>query len=105
MDEPWVRCHPYEQKAEAGKKLALDVVVTNHSAVPRTLACRAVLPRAWHGGTTDWTTVEASPKSDARTRLTLSVPAHATPGRYVVPVDIKYADHDLPQFTEAIVVL
>jgi len=105
MDEPWIRCFPYEQKAEAGKKASLEVVATNHSPVPRTLTCRAVLPRAWRGGTTDWTTVEAAPKSDAKTRLTLSVPANAAPGRYVIPVDIKYADRDLPQFTEAIVVL
>jgi hypothetical protein len=38
-------------------------------------------------------------------RLTLPVPANAPPGRYVVPIDVKYADHDLPQFTEAIVVI
>ncbi len=105
MDEPWVRCHPYEQNAKAGGQLALDVVATNHSSVPRTLACRAVLPRAWAGGTTGWTSVEAAPKSDARTRLTLPVPGNAPPGRYVVPVDVKYADHDLPQFTEGIVVV
>ena len=105
MDEPWARCYPYEQKAKAGEKIAVDVVVTNHSTVRRVLACRAVLPRAWRGGTTDWTHVEAASKTDARARLTLPVPPGAAPGRYVIPVDIQYADRDLPQFTEAIVVL
>jgi len=105
MDEPWVRCFPYEQKAEAGKKLTLDVVVTNHSAVRRTLTCRAVLPRSWRGGATPWTSAEAAPKCDAQARLTLPVPANASPGRYVIPIDIQYADRDLPQFTEAIVAL
>lgn len=105
MDEPWARCYPYQQKAKAGEKIAVDVIVTNHSAVRRTLACRAVPPRAWRGGTTEWTRVEAAPKTDAQARLTLPVPAGAAPGRYVIPIDIRYADRDLPQFTEAIVVL
>lgn len=105
MDEPWVRCYPYEQNAKAGEKVTLDVVVTNHSAVRRVLACRAVLPRAWRGGTTDWTRVEAASKTDARARLAIPIPAGATPGRYVIPIDLHYADRDLPQFTEAIVVL
>ena len=47
MDEPWVRCHPYEQRAAAGGDVAVDVVITNHSAVPQTAACRVVLPRGW----------------------------------------------------------
>jgi hypothetical protein len=105
MDEPWVRCQPYEQEGKAGSKIAVDVVVTNHSSVPRTLTCRAIVPRAWQGGPTGWTSVEAAPKSDVRARLTFPIPANAPPGRYVVPVDVKYADHDLPQFTEAIVVI
>jgi glyoxylase-like metal-dependent hydrolase (beta-lactamase superfamily II) len=105
MDEPWVRCHPYEQKGKAGEPLVVDVVVTNHSPVSRTLACRAVLPRAWRGGPTGWTSVKAAPKIDARARIAISVPANTSPGRYVIPVDVKYADHDLPQLTEAIVVI
>jgi large subunit ribosomal protein L21 len=27
MDEPWVRCHPYEQKAAAGDKVEFDQVL------------------------------------------------------------------------------
>jgi hypothetical protein len=38
-------------------------------------------------------------------RLGFRVPAAAAPGRYVVPVDIRYDTWTLPQFTEAIVVV
>jgi hypothetical protein len=57
------------------------------------------------GGRTDWTSVEAAAKSDAKARLAVPVPAGAAPGRHVVAIDVKYADRDLPQITEAIVVI
>ena len=47
MDEPWVRCDPYEQQGKPGGEVAVDVVVTNHSPAANTAACRAILPRRW----------------------------------------------------------
>jgi glyoxylase-like metal-dependent hydrolase (beta-lactamase superfamily II) len=105
MDEPWIRCFPYEQRAKAGGKAAVDVVVTNHSAVANTVACRAVLPRAWRGGPGQWSRAEVAPKSEKGVRLLLPIPGDVAPGRYVIPIDVHYADRDLPQFTEAIVVV
>jgi hypothetical protein len=133
MDEPWVRCHPYEQRANPGGKVKLSVVVTNHSAQSRKAACRAVLPRSWHrhpagastggtgvspvldastgkmpvppGVTTGWSSVDIPAKREALIGLSLQVPTDARPGRYVVPVDLKYDGRVLPQFTEAIVVV
>ena len=115
MDEPWVRCHPYEQKAAAGARAALDVVVTNHSPGPRTAACRAVLPRAWGAAAPEpmarplsreapgWVRAEIPPQTDGRLHLTVPVPANAKPGRYILPIDLYYAERPLPQFTEAVV--
>ncbi len=105
MDEPWVRCHPYEQKGTAGVEVAFRVVVTNHSAAARTAKCRAALPRVWAGGTTTWASVEIPPKQDGQVPLSLRIPAGAKPGRYVIPVDLQYHDRVLPQFTEGIVVV
>ncbi len=113
LDEPWVRCDPYEQKAVAGKLVRLDLVVTNHSTEPRRVACRAVLPRAWGAApptplptaAPGWTTAEVASKRDGRLRLSLRVPVGVEPGRYVVPIDVQYGQHVLPQFTEAIVVV
>ena len=106
MDEPWVRCFPYEQQAAPGGKLTIDVFVTNHSAEPRTAACRAVLPRAWTGATsTEWKNTSIPAKTEAAVRLVCQLPAAIPNGRYVIPVDVRYGEWDLPQFKEAIVVI
>jgi O-6-methylguanine DNA methyltransferase len=103
MDEAWVRCHPYEQRAEPGADVKFSVVVTNHSAESRKAVCRAVLPRGWGGGTTGWSSAEMPPKQDGQIGLSLRVPAGARNGRYIIPVDLHYDGRILPQFTEAIV--
>ena len=38
-----------------------------------------------------------------RLRIAFGVPAGLQAGRYVVPVDVRYGEWDLPQFTEVIV--
>ena len=119
MDEPWVRCHPYEQPAAPGGEAAVDVVVTNHSAEARPFACRAVLPRAWRPGlpqdaahgpadaglVTAWVRGQAPARSEGRVRLSLRVPGQCPHGRWVIPVDLVYGGRDLPQFTEGILVI
>lgn len=102
MDEPWCRCFPYEQQAKPGQEAAFRVIITNHSAEARQAACRAVLPTAWGGGATEWTNLTIEPKADGEARLSLPIPPDARPGRYVIPVDLRYAAWNLPQFTEAI---
>jgi hypothetical protein len=37
--------------------------------------------------------------------LSFAVPADAKPGRYAIPIDIRYGGRWLPQFSEAIVVV
>ena len=81
------------------------MVVTNHSAGSRKATCRAVLPQAWNGKTTDWTGIEIPAKTDGQAKLAFDVPADAKAGRYVIPVDLKYDKWNLPQFTEAVVVI
>jgi hypothetical protein len=116
-DEAWVRCDPYEQQAKPGDDLSLEVVVTNHSSQPRHAACRLVVPHAWgdrgsdpmwtaeaiSGTPADWPATDILPRAEGRVRLKLRVPAGAKPGRYVVPVDVRYDHWALPQFREAIV--
>jgi glyoxylase-like metal-dependent hydrolase (beta-lactamase superfamily II) len=114
MDEPWVRCFPYEQKASPGAAVEIRVVVTNHSARPRTASARAVVPRAWskalapspdsHENIT-WSRIEISAKTDGELVLQFKAPAGVQPGRYVIPIDLRYGSWDLPQFTEAIVIV
>lgn len=114
LDGHWVRCDPYEQKVEPGTEINLDVVITNHSPRQQAAACRAILPRTWDGRGTDptwpseivsgtWPKAEIPPKEAGRVSLTFIVPSSAKPGRYVVPIDLRYGARALPQFAEAIV--
>lgn len=105
MDEPWVRCDPYEQRAQPGGEVPLHVVVTNHSTEAREAACRAVMPRSLGGKATTWTRAVVPAKTEGSLPLSLPIPADAKPGRYVTAVDLLYDQRTLPQFTEAIVVL
>jgi glyoxylase-like metal-dependent hydrolase (beta-lactamase superfamily II) len=119
LDEQWVRCHPYEQTARPGQQIEFHVVVTNHSADTRTAACRAVPPRAWQQAennsrlappainpqTGDWTQFLLSAGQERKVSIKLPIPHDAPPGRYVIPVDLRYDTRSLPQLTEAIVVI
>lgn len=103
IDESWVRCFPYTQQAKAGQRLIVDVLVTNHAAMPQATACRAVLPKAWGGNATDWSSAEVPAKTEKSLPLAIQVPAGVAAGRYVLPIDVKHGRWDLPQFAEAIV--
>ncbi len=105
MDESWIRTFPYEQAASPGAEVNLEVVVTNHSTEPRKAAARAVLPSAWTTESTDWQNLSAPAKAETPLALRFKVPANAKPGRYPVPIDIRYGKRLLPQFTEAMVVV
>ncbi len=103
LDASWVRCYPYTQKAKPDEHARVQTVITNHSTGLRTAACRAVLPRAWGGAATDWSKAEVPAKTEKAVPLSLPVPGDAQPGRYVVAIDVRFGDWDLPQFAEAIV--
>ena len=83
--------------------MRLDVVITNHSTKPRVAACRAVLPKAFGSGATPWVEAELPAKAEKPLQVVLHVRPDARPGRYVVPIDVKYGSWHLPQFAEAIV--
>ncbi len=105
MDESWIRTFPYEQEVQPCDAVRLEVVVTNHSPDARQAAARVLLPSSWQQPPTDWQTVPAPAKQETPIVLRIQVPANVKPGRYVLPVDIRYAAWLLPQFSEAIVVV
>jgi glyoxylase-like metal-dependent hydrolase (beta-lactamase superfamily II) len=111
LDDSWVRCHPYEQRIAPGQTATFDVLVTNHSAEPREVSCRAGLsgreklqpagvaaPDAMTSGT-------IAAKSEGRVRLSVRAAADLAPGRHVVPIDVRYGARLLPQFTETVLVV
>jgi glyoxylase-like metal-dependent hydrolase (beta-lactamase superfamily II) len=105
MDESWVRAFPYEQKAKPAQGVALEVVLTNHSAQAHRAAVRAVLPKGWGGGGTDWTEGEIPAKTEQGLQVRIAIPSSAKPGRYVLPIDVRFGPWDLPQFAETVLQL
>ena len=81
------------------------MVLTNHSAGPQQAACRGLLHPPTSAGPTEWRLAEIPAKSEQEVRLSLVVPRDAAPGRHVLSLDVRYGPWDLPQFTEAIVVV
>ena len=103
LDASWIRCFPYTQKVKAGAELRSEVVITNHSTIPQTAACRIVLPKAFRSENTKWIETEISSKTEGSLPFSLNVPKDMPPGRYVIPIDVKYGPWTLPQFAETIV--
>ncbi len=109
LDEHWVRCHPYEQYVAPGGTAQLDVVFTNHSDKVREAHCYPVLPRDRSNGQR-WgrippQRVRIPPKTEGRARFVFDIPAEASPGRYVIPINMTYQQRRLGQFREAILVV
>jgi glyoxylase-like metal-dependent hydrolase (beta-lactamase superfamily II) len=104
IDEAWVRCRPYEQRTAPGEIAQLQVAFTNHSEGGREATACPALPRAWHADLREKSTVVA-PKQEGSVTFLLTVPADASPGRWVVPVDVTYDGRRLGQLCEAIIVV
>jgi glyoxylase-like metal-dependent hydrolase (beta-lactamase superfamily II) len=104
LDESWVRCFPYEQEVAPGERVQLEVVLTNHSGEEREAVCRPVLPESWPVDLAARGAMIPS-KAERGVGFTFTVPAGASPGRWVVPVEVTYGGRPLGQFREAILVV
>jgi hypothetical protein len=101
LDEQWIRCHPYEQSVVPGGTARLEVVITNHSAVAHTATCSPSLPTGW-GGDPRQSTALVAPGAVGRLGFRVDVPARASPGLYVVPVQVAYGSRELGHLREAL---
>jgi len=93
FDPYWVRCHPYQQQAVAGKAVEIAVVVTNDTDVPQPVACQFT-------GEGMLATAIIPPHAEAS--LPLTVPS-LPPGRQVLSVDLTFAGRLLPACAETII--
>jgi hypothetical protein len=104
-DPSWVRCYPYLQPARPGQSVSWEVVLTNHSAQPQRVRCRAIPPQRMGIARTAWQAAEIPPKTEHAIRVSIDIPDELTTGRYVVPVDVQLGQRLLPRFTEALIEL
>ena len=105
MDESWIRTFPYEQQADPGDVVSLEVVITNHSTEPCDASARPVMPRSWGQAPDDWQSISAPAKAETPLTLRFEIPAQTRPGRYPIPLDVRYGERLLPQFTETVIVV
>jgi glyoxylase-like metal-dependent hydrolase (beta-lactamase superfamily II) len=104
-DDSWVRAFPYEQEQPSGAMAVFSVVLTNYSSAPREAQCRAVLPRSWATEPTAWKSASIPARHDGQIPVAFRVPPTVAPGRYVIPIDVRYDRWVLPQWTEAVLVV
>jgi len=113
LDEHWVRCEPYEQIVQPGTSATLAVVITNHSASPKVVSCRPVLPMAWNAQVTEQQGT-LSPQSEGRLTFYIAIPPQLptrsdettqVARRVVIPLEVIYDGRALGQFREAIFIL
>ncbi len=102
LDTWWVRTYPYEQQAARGATIALDIMFTNHGLLPSKGNVEPVLPDGWTWDQdrnqvaieipprTCGLVAPGRPDSDAFARVWLIVPESASPGRYIIPVQITW---------------
>lgn len=114
LDPWWVMSRPYELHVKAGAEAVFDVILMNHSAVANKAACRANPPRAWGGkelppaslaDLAAWSKAEIPAKTEGRIQTKLPVPQGTEPGRYIIPVDLRYGPWTLPQFSALILIV
>jgi len=115
LDDSWVRSYPYEQEANPGAPVAVEIQFTNHSAEPIEAAVEPVLPEGWcWNPEAETATVLAPARTDGQTdgfcahpdasvRVWLAAPEDARPGRYIIPFRITWGGRYLGQLRHAIV--
>jgi glyoxylase-like metal-dependent hydrolase (beta-lactamase superfamily II) len=102
LDELWIRCHPYEQRACPGEVVSIDVVVTNWSATEQVARAQLIPPAGWRAqpGSASGTVPGGT---QGRLQCALHVHVDAEPGLYVIPARIEYAGRALGSFRHALV--
>lgn len=113
LDEHWVRCEPYEQSVQLGATVTLTVVLTNHSASPKVVSCRPVLPILWNTQVPEQQAT-LPPQSEGRLTFHIAIPSQLqtrsdettqAARRAVIPIEVIYDGRALGQFREAIFLL
>ena len=104
MDESWIRTFPYEQQAKPGEGVASkssSQTIRLNRAKRRATGDAAKLGPSDRGLAEHLSTGQSGNPTDYPPRD----PRRTRPGRYPIPLDIRYGDRLLPQFTETIIVV
>jgi glyoxylase-like metal-dependent hydrolase (beta-lactamase superfamily II) len=101
-DEHWVRCYPYQQRAERGSNINIRMDVTNHSSKLKNLICYPEVPITWNLSIAS-ESIQIPSQTDGSLSFTFKIPEGIVPGFYVIPFSIDYDNWHLAQFKEFLV--
>ena len=117
LDPWWVRTYPYEQSAQPGSVITVDVQFTNHDGEPARARVEPVLPEGWTWnpeksqtgfkvlGRTCGLVDPRRADTDPAVRMSIRIPENAAAGRYIIPCRVTWNGQYLGQFRHAVVSL
>lgn len=101
LDENWACFYPYGSEVPGGKPFELKMVILNHSPATRQFK---VTPRVPPGWTARPVSISIRPRQEGSVAIRIT-PAAADRGLHVITAGIAFGSWELPEWTEAMVVL
>lgn len=101
-DDQWIRLYPYGQKARAGETAECTVKVINYSNEAKTFILELKLPEGFRADSKT-ASVLVQPGAEGTRTFKVKVPKKASPGISLLTVDVKFADWDFREWSEAFI--
>lgn len=105
LDEGWARFYPYASEVRPGQTFTLGLRLMNHAPGERVFTLRPRLPATWDLRAQTPAAIRIPARQAGAVQWQVAVPADATPGLHLLTADVLWADGELRQWTEAMVVV
>lgn len=103
LDEGWARFYPYGSTLRPGEVGTLLVKLFNHSPKEQVFRIRPRLPAGWALKSLTPHPLRVPPRKEGAVKVLFTVPETADPALHVITADILWSDHELREWTEALV--
>ncbi len=103
LDEGWARFHPYAQTVRPGGTFCCSLRIMNHSDAERTYGLSLHLPEGWILQSMTPAPIRILPLEEGAVEMTILVPDKTPAGTRVITTDLRWGDHELHEWTEAMV--
>jgi glyoxylase-like metal-dependent hydrolase (beta-lactamase superfamily II) len=102
LDAQWARFYPYSMEARPGQEIEVQFVLLNHSPARREFRVTPHAPPGWSAGGPLKASLAPREERTIRVRVT---PAADARGVYVITADVAFANWDLREWAEAIILV
>jgi glyoxylase-like metal-dependent hydrolase (beta-lactamase superfamily II) len=101
LDPHWIRAYPYRQSILPGQRVTLEARIYNHSGSPHGASVELRAPLGWQVESAGPERIPAH--AEGTIRLTAVAPQHPSARRQVLVLAVRFDQHNLGEFAEAIV--